>query len=174
MPLILPKAAYYELEEKRSKFIGFCAPVEDEAGAKAEIARIRKAHPKANHHVFAFSIGENFTRISDDGEPTGTAAMPILNIFQRGGIINYVCVVTRYFGGTLLGTGGLVRAYSKAAKGALDAAEPETLIIKTQYLVTCAYNRYDQVKYLFENLYCKGEMSNSPLIYNDSHSSVAA
>lgn len=152
MPLILPKPGLYELEEKRSKFIGYCASITSEEDARHEIDAIRAKHAKANHNVFVFSLKENFVRISDDGEPSGTAAMPILNVFQKTGVINYLCVVTRYFGGTLLGAGGLVRAYSKAAKGAMEAAEPEELIIKTMYKVTCEYNKFDQVKYNFDKL----------------------
>lgn len=151
MPIILPKPGTFELEEKRSKFLGYCAPVNTEAEAKAVIASIRAAHPKANHNVFAYATVEGgIVRMSDDGEPSGTAGMPVLNVFQKSGIINYVCVVTRYFGGTLLGAGGLVRAYSKTAKGAMEAAAPEELIIKKLYQVTCEYNRFDQVKYNFE------------------------
>jgi len=151
--IILPHSGIYELEEKRSKFIGYCAPVENEAEAKQVIAQIRQKHQKANHNVFAYStVADNIIRMSDDGEPSGTAGMPILNVFQKTGIINYVCVVTRYFGGTLLGAGGLVRAYSKAAKGAMEAAEPEELIVKTIHHLTCEYNKYDQVKYHLDKL----------------------
>ena len=151
VPIILPHPGVYELEEKRSKFIGYCTPVESEAEAKQVIAQVRQAHQKANHNVFAYStISDNIIRMSDDGEPSGTAGMPVLNVFQKTGVINYVCVVTRYFGGTLLGAGGLVRAYSKAAKGAMEAAEPQELIVKTVYRVICEYSKFDQVKYLLE------------------------
>jgi len=151
MPLILPKPGIYELEEKRSKFIGYCTSVNNEPEAKAVIAEIRAAHPKANHNVFAYStLDDNIVRMSDDGEPSGSAGMPVLNVFQKSGVINFVCVVTRYFGGTLLGAGGLVRAYSKAAKGAMDAAGAQEQMTTKLYKVTCAYNRFDQVKYHFE------------------------
>jgi len=147
-PIILTKPGIFELEEKRSKFIGYCTSVKNEAEARVVISEIRAAHSKANHNVFAYAtVEDNIIRMSDDGEPSGTAGMPVLNVFQKSGIIDYVCVVTRYFGGTLLGAGGLVRAYSKAAKGAMEAAEPQELIIKTLYRVTCEYNRFDQVKY---------------------------
>ena len=91
-------------------------------------------------------------RFSDDGEPGGTAGMPVLNVFQKAGVIDFVCVVTRYFGGTLLGAGGLVRAYTKAAKGAMEAASPEELIITTMYKVTCGYAQLDKLKYNFDKL----------------------
>jgi len=149
MPLILPKPGNYEFEEKRSKFIGHCASVTTVEEARQIIADIRTAHPKANHNVYAYSVN-NIPRMSDDGEPQGTGGMPVLNVFEKSGIIDYVCVVTRYFGGTLLGVGGLVRAYSKAAKGAMENAEPTELIITKTYIVTCAYPQFDKTKYNFD------------------------
>ena len=151
MPLILPAPGQYELEEKRSRFIGLCAPVKTEAEAKQAIADVRARHRTANHNVFAYSVTEgNIIRFNDDGEPGGTAGMPVLNVFQKAGIIDYVCVVTRYFGGTLLGAGGLVRAYTKAAKGAMDAAKPEEQVFAKLYRVTCDYAQFDKVKYNFD------------------------
>ena len=150
MPLILPKPGHYELEEKKSRFIGFCTAVNNEAEAKAVIQKVRAQHERANHNVFAYAtIDDAVTRMSDDGEPSGTAGMPVLNVFQKSGVVNFVCVVTRYFGGTLLGAGGLVRAYSATAKGAMDNAGPMAQIVTTLYRVVCAYNRFDQVKYDF-------------------------
>ena len=151
MPLILPNTGHYELEEKRSRFIGLCAPVKTEAEARHVIANVREAHKGANHNVFAYSVTEgNIIRFNDDGEPGGTAGMPVLNVFEKAGVIDYVCVVTRYFGGTLLGAGGLVRAYTKAAKGAMEAAGPEELVTYKKYRVTCEYARFDKVKYSFD------------------------
>ena len=122
MPLILPKEGHFEYEEKRSRFIGRCAPASSEAQARQFIENIRSLEKGANHNVLAYSVTEgNIVRFNDDGEPSGTAGMPVLNVYERAGIIDWVCVVTRYFGGTLLGAGGLVRAYTKAAKGAMDA-----------------------------------------------------
>jgi len=153
MPLILPAPGIFELEEKRSRFIGYCAPVVTESEARAIITKIRSENPKANHNVFAYALSQGgIVRASDDGEPSGTAGMPVLNVFQKTGVINYVCVVTRYFGGTLLGAGGLVRAYSKAAKGAMEASAPQELIIKKLHHITCEYNRFDQLKYNLEKL----------------------
>jgi len=151
MPLLLPKPGFFELEEKRSKFIGYCTPVTTEKEAKEVIAKIRAEHIKAAHNVFAYETREGgITRMSDDGEPSGTAGFPVLTVFQKTGVVDYVCVVTRYFGGTLLGTGGLVKAYGRAAKGAMENAAPEEEIIKTLYRVTCEYNKFDQVKYNFD------------------------
>jgi len=150
MPLILPNQGRFELEEKRSRFIGFCAPVSTEADAKEVINTIRAAEQGANHNVFAYSVPGNVIRFNDDGEPGGTAGMPVLNVFQKAGIIDFVCVVTRYFGGTLLGAGGLVRAYTKAAKGAMEAAGPIEQVFSKLYRVTCDYSQFDRVKYNFD------------------------
>ncbi|MCL2356325.1 MAG: IMPACT family protein [Defluviitaleaceae bacterium] len=151
MPLILPSPGAFEYEEKRSRFIAYCAPVSDENSARRVIAEIRALHPKANHNVFAYSVG-TITRANDDGEPHGTAGMPVLNVFTKAGVTDFVCVVTRYFGGTLLGAGGLVRAYTRAAKGAMDAAEPAELILHKNFRVTCSYSNFDKIKYHFEKL----------------------
>ena len=151
MPLILPTTGQYELEEKRSRFIGHCAPVKTEAEAREVIASVRQAHKTANHNVFAYSTkADNIIRFNDDGEPSGTAGMPVLNVFEKAGVINYVCVVTRYFGGTLLGAGGLVRAYTKAAKGAMEAAGATQQIFYQHYRVVSDYSQYDKVKYNFD------------------------
>ena len=151
MPLVLPKPGSFEMEEKRSRFIGFCAPVSCEDEALDIIVDVRKSHPKANHNVYAYSTN-GVPRQSDDGEPHGSSGMPVLNVFEKSGVINYVCVVTRYFGGTLLGFGGLVRAYTKAAKGALDDAGPTLLVITKTFKVTCNYPKFDKTKYNLEQL----------------------
>ncbi|MCL2373578.1 MAG: YigZ family protein [Defluviitaleaceae bacterium] len=153
MPLILPASGEYEHEDKRSKFLAACSPVKNETEAKAFVASIRAKHPKANHNVFAYMTrSDNITRMSDDGEPTGSAGLPILNLFQKTGVVDWVCVVTRYFGGTLLGAGGLVRAYGHAAKGAMEAAAPTREILTQVYELTCPYNMFDRVKYDFGKL----------------------
>ena len=111
-----------EIVEKKSRFIGQIEPVETEEEAYAFIERIRKKHYDARHNCFAFSVGEKMPtlRFSDDGEPQGTAGKPMLEMIQNSGIHNICVVVTRYFGGTLLGTGGLARAYTQATKAALE------------------------------------------------------
>ena len=111
-----------EYIEKRSRFIGRVIPVESEAAAQEILAEIRKEHWDASHNVYAYSIRGGATRFSDDGEPSGTAGRPVLEVFTREEITNYICIVTRYFGGVLLGAGGLVRAYAHSAKLALAAA----------------------------------------------------
>ena len=113
-----------EIVEKKSRFIANVCPVKTEEEAKSFIDSIKKQHYNARHNVFAYQIGEKneIKRFSDDGEPQGTAGMPVLNVLAGGDIKNTIIVVTRYFGGTLLGTGGLVRAYTEAAKAGLENA----------------------------------------------------
>ncbi len=120
----LAAPASAELVEKKSRFIGYAAPVADEAAAQAFLQEIRSRHRDATHNCYAYQAGENdqFQRSSDDGEPSGTAGRPILEVIRGRGLKNTAGGVTRYLGGILLGTGGLVRAYSAAAKAALAAA----------------------------------------------------
>ena len=114
---------YASFCEKRSEFIGYARPCRTEAEALAFLAEIRKKHADAKHNVYAYQVRENNTaRFSDDGEPQGTAGMPVLDIIRKTGFTDACIVVTRYFGGILLGTGGLVRAYSQAAKLAAENA----------------------------------------------------
>ncbi len=113
-----------EYDEKKSRFLGEAIPVSSKEEIDAELARIRKQYFDARHHCFAYVLGEkrDNRRFSDDGEPSGTAGVPILKVLDGAGIRNAVAVVTRYFGGTLLGTGGLVRSYTQAAQAALKDA----------------------------------------------------
>lgn len=112
-------------EEKRSRFIGEIFPAADEAEARARIDAARKKYPDARHHCWAWVLADGAYRWSDDGEPGGTAGAPMLEVLRGADVFGAVCVVTRYFGGTLLGSGGLVRAYSKAAALALADAGTE-------------------------------------------------
>ena len=109
-----------EFIEKRSRFISYCKPVKTQEEAEEFIAEIRSKHWDARHNVFAYVLSENnIMRASDDGEPQGTAGVPVLDAIRKSGIVDVIVVVTRYFGGVLLGTGGLVRAYSQAVKEGL-------------------------------------------------------
>ncbi|MBR5767371.1 MAG: YigZ family protein, partial [Clostridia bacterium] len=117
-----------EYEEKRSRFIGYARPVKSAGEAAAFISEIRKKHSDARHNVYAYRIGENVTGYSDDGEPKGTGGLPVLGLLQKSDITDAAIVVTRYFGGILLGTGGLVRAYTEAAQAAVRAAGVVTLV----------------------------------------------
>lgn len=138
-----------EFVEKRSRFIGYCKPVKTEQEAIDFINEKRSEHWNATHNVYAYSLREgNIKRYSDDGEPSGTAGMPVLDVIVKNEIFDVVVVVTRYFGGVLLGTGGLVRAYSHGSKIALEAAKP---VIMQNCLVCearCAYNQYGKVSSL--------------------------
>ena len=112
-------------EEKKSVFIAFAKPIVSEADAQGYLNSIRAKYPDARHHVYAYVLRDgNKTRYSDDGEPSGTGGMPVLDLLRKTGITDAMIVVVRYFGGILLGTGGLVRAYSAAAKDALQNAIP--------------------------------------------------
>ncbi len=133
-----------EYEEKRSRFIGELWPVSDEAAAKALISQVKKHYPDARHHCWAWILPDGACRWSDDGEPGGTAGGPIANILKGGNVFGVLCVVTRYFGGTLLGSGGLVRAYSKAAAMALAAAGTEPDPEKTTITVACPWDSLDK------------------------------
>lgn len=116
--------ADFTLVEKKSEFIGYCAPVKTEEEAIAFVNSIKKKHSDARHNVYAYVLREGFAqRFSDDGEPHGTAGMPVLDSIRKAGVTDVAVVVTRYFGGILLGTGGLVRAYTAAASGALKNAD---------------------------------------------------
>ena len=115
-------AAQSEFTEKRSRFIGQVWPVSSEEEAQERIRSAKKKYHDARHNCWCYILGDNILRYSDDGEPQGTAGQPMLNVFQREQVENVCCVVTRYFGGILLGAGGLVRAYTQSAKDALDAA----------------------------------------------------
>lgn len=149
--LVPASAAEAELTEKRSRFIARVWPVKDEAEAQAHIEAMRKQHYDARHNVYAYILRDSgVMRYSDDGEPQGTAGQPVLNVFRSGGIENVCCVVTRYFGGVLLGAGGLVRAYSAAAKLALDAAGVCRMARWLGVSLRCSYAQYERVKRLLE------------------------
>ena len=133
---------------ERSRFITHLSAVIDEEGAKAYIAKIKKEHSLATHNCYAYIADEtgNLQKFSDDGEPQGTAGLPMLEVFKREGVENVVCVVTRYFGGVLLGTGGLLRAYTKSAKDALDAAGIAAVRRWVKLEVGCPYSLLERMK----------------------------
>ncbi len=135
-----------EFTEKKSRFIGRVWPVETEEEALSKIEAMKKQHYDATHNCWAYIIKNGAVRFSDDGEPGGTAGMPMLQVLQREGLHNVVCVVTRYFGGILLGAGGLVRAYTKGAKIAVDAAGKSIKRVWTVLYVPCPYSFYERLK----------------------------
>ena len=135
-----------EFTEKKSRFIGRVWLVETEDEALEKIQQMKKQHYDATHNCWAYIMKDGAVRFSDDGEPGGTAGMPMLQVLQREGLFNVVCVVTRYFGGILLGAGGLVRAYTKGAKIAVDAAGKSMKRVWTVLYVPCPYSFYERVK----------------------------
>lgn len=137
-----------EFVERKSKFIGVAAPVETEEEALALLAAVRKKHRDARHHVYAYQIGlqNEIQRQSDDGEPGGTGGAPLSEILKGNDLRNTVLIVTRYFGGVLLGVGGLRRAYSQAAKDALAAAGAAEKILCERVTVVCGYEKWDAVE----------------------------
>ena len=137
-----------EFYEKKSRFIGRAWPVETEEEALEKIQAMKKQHYDATHNCWAYIIKDGAVRFSDDGEPGGTAGMPMLQVLQREGLYNIVCVVTRYFGGILLGSGGLVRAYTKGAKIAVDAAGKSMKRVWSVVYLPCPYTFYERVKLL--------------------------
>ena len=143
--ITLKKEASAEFVDRRSKFIARVSPVKTEEDALSFLNTIRQDH-SASHHVFAYRLRErNFARYNDDGEPSGTAGLPVLDILERGDITDAIIVVSRWFGGTLLGTGGLVRAYSTAAKMAVEAAGVVEMGLAGIYTLNIAYGDYDKV-----------------------------
>lgn len=144
-----------ELVEKRSRFIGQVWRVSSEEEARARIEETKKKHYDARHNCWCYRLREGgVERYSDDGEPQGTAGQPMLNVFQRESVTNVCCVVTRYFGGVLLGAGGLTRAYTKGAKDALAAVGISTMSLWTLWDVPCTYPLFERVK--LEIIACGG------------------
>ena len=133
------------IEEKRSEFIGYAAHVQDETEAQSFVRRIKAKHHDARHNVYAYVLGDTVQRYSDDGEPQGTAGIPVLDVIRKSGVTDACIVVTRYFGGILLGAGGLVRAYTAAAKAALDAAGTLTMERYAELRLRLSYADYQKL-----------------------------
>ena len=132
-----------EIVEKKSRFIGQIAPVATEEEALAFIAEVKAAHRMARHNVYAYVLRGGRVRYTDDGEPAKTAGMPTLEAIQHAGLEDVAVVVTRYFGGILLGTGGLVRAYTDATKAAIEAADVVTVCV--DIILEVPYSLYEQL-----------------------------
>ena len=158
----VPFAAYGEdkFEEKRSKFTGRLWRVETAEEAISRIKEMRETYWDATHNCYAYILREgNVMRYSDDGEPQGTAGMPILDVLRHEQLENCLCVVTRYFGGVLLGTGGLVRAYTKGAQIAVAAAGVQRMSLFSAALIACPYNLYEMVLHLLPDYDCAVEQT---------------
>ena len=138
----------------KSRFIGYAAPCETEEEALAFLNQIRTKHKDATHNCYAYVIGKNagVMRYSDDGEPGGTAGLPMMEVLKAQGVVNCCVVVTRYFGGVLLGAGGLVRAYTQGTVVALKAAQVVVMEPSQQYLCEVAYPLWDKVQHAMRTL----------------------
>ena len=150
----LRQAASDEVIINRSRFIGYASPCETEEEALAFLQAIRTKHKDATHNCYAYVIGRNagVMRYSDDGEPGGTAGLPMMEVLKAQGVVNCCVVVTRYFGGVLLGAGGLVRAYTQGAVIALKAAQVVVMEPSCQYLCEVPYPLWDKVQHLMRTL----------------------
>ena len=144
--LIPAGAGEAEFTEKRSRFLGHVRMVENEEDARAFINEMKKKYYDARHNCWCYSIQGGPERYSDDGEPQGSAGIPMLEVLRRRGVTNAVCVVTRYFGGVLLGTGGLLRAYTKATADALDAAGLAAVRPWAETELDCSYGQLEKLK----------------------------
>ena len=146
------EAAVASFIERKSEFIGSITPVKTEEEAIAFVNSVKKQYADAKHNVYAYLLRENnVTRFSDDGEPHGTAGLPVLDVLRKEGVTDVAVVVTRYFGGILLGTGGLVRAYSQAAKMALDAAGKSTMEKLLAFSLRVNYSDLQKIEPILEN-----------------------
>lgn len=141
MSYSVPQGSYEcELEIKKSRFIGFATKVVSRDDALAQVAAVKVRYPDARHHCWAYVLGNAASAaMNDDGEPSGTAGKPILNVLQHKGIGDILVVVTRYFGGVKLGAGGLVRAYSQATELVVSALPVEELVAMTTYTLACDF-----------------------------------
>lgn len=147
-----------EIIEKKSKFIGYISPAETEEAAVKFLEIIRQKHRDATHNVYAYVINENnINKFSDDGEPAKTAGAPVLDVILGEGLTNVIIVVTRYFGGTLLGTGGLVKAYKQAAKAALDNTRIVTMTESVHSVMSLPYNLWGRIEKELELRECVTE-----------------
>ena len=150
----------------KSSFIGYAMPVETEEDALKFIDRIKTKHKDATHNVYAYVLGKdsNIQRFSDDGEPSGTAGIPALEVLKKEDLRNVVVVVTRYFGGVKLGTGGLIRAYTKGAKIALEAGEIVEMTLHEKIKIKIDYTNYGKI----ENFLLNGEYLVNDTIYDEA------
>ena len=147
---ILLEQAQTEIVVKNSRFIARVTPVTSQKEARETLAKIKGEFFDARHvvHAFVTGLGGEVNGMSDDGEPSGTAGRPVLDVLKGSGITNILLTVTRYFGGTLLGTGGLVHAYGDSAKAVLEICNHEPYVEKTSFSFECLYGEYDMIKRL--------------------------
>lgn len=158
--ITLDNYAFEEYTVNKSRFIGYACPVLSSEEAVEFIASIRQKHSDATHNVYAYAVrSPEYSRYSDDGEPQGTAGMPVLDVIKKSGLTDCCIVVTRYFGGILLGTGGLVRAYSHSAKLAVEKAGIVKMSMCSQMVCICDYSFYPKLSALIPD--CHGVIENT-------------
>ena len=150
--ITVSRTACEEIVINKSRFIGYVSPCSSESDALAFLQHIRDEHKTATHHCYAYIVGENsgIMRYSDDGEPGGTAGLPIMDVMKGRNIVNCCLVVVRYFGGILLGTGGLVRAYTQSAQAALSASGIVKMEKTALYSCSLPYPAWDKFRYTSE------------------------
>ena len=143
-----------ELVVQKSRFIGYAAPVQSQEDALDYIKLIKEKHRDARHHCYAYIIGQNagIMRYQDDGEPSGTAGQPIMEVLKQRELVNCCCVVVRYFGGVLLGTGGLTRAYSKGCAIAVEAAGIALMEKSARLTLSVPYSLWDRIQHRLAGL----------------------
>ncbi len=144
-----------EFVERKSRFIGYACPVKTADEALEFIAKIKAMHKQATHNVWCYNLKNGERRYSDDGEPQGTAGVPSLDVLIKANVVDVAVVVTRYFGGILLGGGGLVRAYSHATTLAIDSAKVITMALCVDFEIKCDYNFYGKLSYALPTLKAK-------------------
>lgn len=143
--LTINNSSFSEIVEKKSRFIAYIKNVKSEKEANEFINEIKSKNHDARHNVFAYTLKDGTKRYSDDGEPQGTAGVPILDLLQSKNLLDVCIVVTRYFGGILLGTGGLVRAYTQAAKDVIAKSVIDEMVLCTVFEIHCSYNQYNKL-----------------------------
>ena len=134
-----------EITVKASKFLGYGYPLGSAADADGHLAAIKKEHPKARHWCYSYRLGAQDYRLSDDGEPSGTAGLPIYQQLLSFDLSNVLLIVVRYFGGTLLGAGGLIKAYKDCSRLTLERAELTPLVLQRQFMASCGYGQMNSL-----------------------------
>jgi len=153
----IAKGGSAEFKDRGSKFVGYVYPITSTGEFKDRLNEVKKAHPKATHHTFAYRLGldGNTHRVSDDGEPSGTAGRPILGQIDSKGLVNTLVIVVRYFGGTLLGVPGLINAYKTAAALALQTTQLVQKPVESEFLVQFDYTQVNEIMTLVKQYNCR-------------------
>lgn len=153
----IDKNAVAEFKDRGSKFVAYAFPIKTVESCKEKLTEIKKGHPKATHHCFAYRLGldDNFFRMNDDGEPSGTAGRPILGQIDSRQLTNTMVIVVRYFGGTLLGVPGLINAYKSAAAMALQLTPPIKKIVEKEFILQFDYTKLNEIMRLTRQFDCR-------------------